>query len=95
MFGFHSGGHTNKRPEGVPVFIRPGDLPPEQPRRVVAHLLIRLIPAAFTLWALYFAITLPIVYTSYESGYCVSVDDVRGVYTCENMPRRYHHAWQP
>ena len=50
---------------------------------------------AFALWALYFAITLPIVYSSYESGYCVRVDDVRAVYTCENMPRKYHHVWQP
>ena len=47
------------------------------------------------LWALYYVIMLPIVYTSYARGYCVEVDDVRGVYSCENLPRKYHHAWKP
>ena len=48
---------------------------------------------ALGLWALYRALTLPIVYESYSTGYCVRVDDVRGVYSCENMPRKYHHVW--
>ena len=47
------------------------------------------------LWALYSAFMLPTVYESYSTGYCVGVDDPRGVYTCENMPRKYHHVWQP
>lgn len=45
------------------------------------------------LWALYNSVTLPIVYESYTTGNCVRVDDVRGVYTCENMPRKHHHQW--
>lgn len=49
--------------------------------------------AGLILWALYYGLTLPIVYESYTTGNCVRVDDVRGVYSCENMPRKYHHQW--
>lgn len=49
--------------------------------------------AAGLLWALYYAFTLPTVYESHTTGNCVRVDDVRGVYSCENMPRKYHHQW--
>jgi hypothetical protein len=52
-----------------------------------------LLCAAGLVWAIYYAFTLPIVYESYTTGNCVRVDDVRGVYSCENMPRKYHHAW--
>lgn len=44
-------------------------------------------------YGIYYAVTLPIVYESYETGQCVRVDDVRGEYTCENMPRKFHHEW--
>lgn len=44
-------------------------------------------------YALYYALTLPIVYEAYPSGECVRVDDVDGRYTCENMPTKYHHEW--
>lgn len=62
---------------------------------IIASLVFVAALVAFLLWALYQAITLPIVYTSYATGYCVTVDDVRGVYTCENLPRKFHHVWQP
>lgn len=52
-----------------------------------------LIASALLLWALYYSLTLPIVYESYNNGGCVRVDDVRGVYSCENMPHKYHHVW--
>lgn len=42
---------------------------------------------------LIWAITLPIVYESYSTGECVSVDDPEGVYSCENLPPKYNHEW--
>lgn len=63
------------------------------PREFIGLLAVLCVLAALGLWALYTAITLPIVYESHSTGDCVRVDDVRGVYSCENMPRKYHHEW--
>lgn len=49
---------------------------------------------AFTGWALYDYITLPIVYESYEKQSCVEVDDLYNQYTCDKMPTRYIHVWR-
>jgi len=54
---------------------------------------VAVLASGALLWALYYAITLPVVYESYSTGYCERVDDVRGVYSCDNLPRRYHHVW--
>lgn len=51
--------------------------------------------AVVVVWAVYNALMLPTVYESYSTGYCVRVDDPRGVYSCENMPTKFHHVWQP
>lgn len=39
------------------------------------------------------AIMLPTVYESHDTGHCVRVDDPQGVYSCENMPTKYHNSW--
>jgi hypothetical protein len=60
--------------------------------RIAGYALCGVLLAAL-LWVMYHSITLPIVYESYTTGNCVRVDDVRGVYTCDNMPRKFHHQW--
>lgn len=42
-------------------------------------------------WLVYHTLSLPTVYESYTLGNCVRVDDTQGVYTCENLPQKYHH----
>lgn len=45
------------------------------------------------LFAVIKTLSLPIVYESYSTGQCVRVDDPAGVYSCENMPTKFHHEW--
>jgi len=54
--------------------------------------------AGMCLWALggyvvYRAVMLPTVYESYSTGYCVRVEDPRGVHSCEDLPPRFYHVW--
>ncbi len=35
----------------------------------------------------------PIVYTSWQTKKCVSVTSWGGVYSCNNLPRKYIHKW--
>lgn len=44
-------------------------------------------------WTGYIILGIPTVYESYTTGECVRVDDPDGVYSCENMPSRFHHRW--
>ena len=53
---------------------------------------------AFT--AFDYAFSLPVVYESYSTRACTSVENYPGVifnrdshYTCENLPTRYTHEW--
>lgn len=50
---------------------------------------------AFAAYGAYAAFMLPTVTESYRTGECVTVDDPRGVYSCENMPKKFHHVWLP
>lgn len=51
--------------------------------------------SALMAYAVTSVFTLPDVYVSYSTGYCVNVvnyaegDD----YTCENMPKKFNHVW--
>ncbi|AJD83146.1 hypothetical protein [Paracoccus phage vB_PmaS-R3] len=48
---------------------------------------------AGVLWALWQSLHYPTVYGSYSTGYCVRVEDPRGVHSCENLPPRFYHVW--
>ena len=39
------------------------------------------------------ALSLPTVYQSSSSRHCAKVIDPGGVYSCENMPVKFHHEW--
>lgn len=44
-------------------------------------------------FAIAHSLSLPVVYESYSTGQCVRVIDPAGVYSCENMPTKFHHEW--
>lgn len=50
----------------------------------------------FGLYKLFlWAMLLPTVYESQSTGYCADVIDPAGIYSCENMPPKFHHQWTP
>jgi hypothetical protein len=46
-----------------------------------------------------YALSLPTVVESYETGVCVEVENYPGIlfnqesYSCENMPSKFYHVW--
>ena len=51
-------------------------------------LLWGLIIYAIHLWA-----SLPVVTYSHSTGECVSVSDIDGLFSCENLPEKYESVW--
>lgn len=51
--------------------------------------------AAGASWALANSLAMPEVHVSHSTGECVRVINSVGTdpYTCENLPRKYHHVW--
>ena len=49
----------------------------------------------FAAWALANSLAMPEVHVSHSTGECVRVINSVGTdpYTCENLPRKYHHVW--
>lgn len=35
----------------------------------------------------------PIVYSSWKTGYCMRVESPNSNDNCENLPNKYQHAW--
>lgn len=54
-----------------------------------------LIATAGLVWAADYAMSLPDVEMSYETGYCTKVINYAqgDNYNCENMPSKYNHIW--
>lgn len=55
---------------------------------------VTLIATAGLLYAVDYTFSLPDVHMSYETGACVEVVNYGETnFSCENMPKKFHHVW--
>jgi hypothetical protein len=55
---------------------------------------VTVIATAGLLYAVDYTFSLPDVHMSYETGTCVEVVNYGDTnFSCENMPKKFHHVW--